>query len=112
MFKLMRVTVKKKQLIYGIIILFLLAISLFIWSNYKKIPGSSFYIFNKSKFCPDYGDCSDYGLESRKCEKIGDCVASCGYGCVSRKWMEDRVDCEIMWENFECECIDNICQRK
>lgn len=70
------------------------------------------YIFNKSKFCPDYGDCHDYGLESRKCDKIGDCIASCAYGCVSKKWMKGRIDCEAIWENFECECIDDICQRK
>jgi len=70
------------------------------------------YIFDKSKFCPDYGDCNDYGLESRKCSKIGDCAASCTYGCVSKKWMEGKIDCEAIWENFECECIDDICQRK
>ena len=70
------------------------------------------YIFDKSKFCPDYGDCNDYGLESRKCSKIGDCAASCAYGCVSKKWMEGKIDCEATWENFECECIDDICQRK
>ncbi len=67
---------------------------------------------DKSKFCPDYGDCNDYGLESRKCDKIGDCMASCAYGCVSKKWAEGRADCEAIWENFECECIDDICQRK
>ncbi len=70
------------------------------------------YIFDKSKFCPDYGDCNDYGVEPRKCSKIGDCAASCAFGCVSKKWMEGRVDCSAIWENFECECTEGICQRK
>ena len=69
------------------------------------------YVFDKSRFCPDDGDCNDYGLESRECEEPGDCVASCSYGCVSRKWMEGMADCEGIWPNFECECLDGICQR-
>lgn len=78
----------------------------------ETCPEDCKHLLNKSKFCPDYGDCNDYGLESRKCDKIGDCIASCSYGCVSKKWMESRMDCQAMWENFECECMNNICQRK
>lgn len=70
------------------------------------------YVFDKSKFCPEHGDCSDYGLESRKCDKIGDCIASCHYGCVSKKWIKDKIDCESVWPNFDCECIAGICQKK
>ena len=70
------------------------------------------YVFDKSKFCPDIGDCQDLGFESRQCRVIGDCVASCAYGCVTQEWLRGRNDCEAMWVNFECECINNICQRK
>ncbi len=101
---------KNKKLFYGILVIVVLSItgiSLFLSQKQRTS-----YIFDESKSCPDYGDCSDYGLESRKCGMVGDCIASCGYGCVSRRWMEGRIDCEAMWSNFECECINAICQRK
>lgn len=77
----------------------------------EKFTPEPSYIFDRLKFCPDSGDCRDYGLESRKCNKIGDCVASCHYGCVNKEWWRKRGDCEAIWPNFECECINNLCQR-
>ena len=101
---------KNKKLLYGIIVAVLIAIGVafFIWSEKRSFPRP--YLFDKSKFCPDYGNCTNYGPASRKCSKKGECIASCAYGCVSKKWLDDRIDCEAIW-NFECKCIENVCQR-
>ncbi len=78
---------------------------------HKGICRKEIKYFDK-RFCPDYGDCADVGLEARKCTNLDDCVTSCAFGCISRKWIEGRVDCEALWPNFQCECIAGICQRK
>lgn len=106
---------KNKKLFYGILvvaILVIVGVIMFSGQKQQTVYDKTTYVFDKSKFCPDYGNCDDYGLESRKCSKIGDCLASCSYGCVSRKWMGSRGDCDAMWSNFGCECINSICQRK
>jgi len=78
----------------------------------KKSDGHFQCYFNKAKFCPDYGDCTDFGPDSRKCSLTDGCVASCSFGCVGRKWLGERGDCEAIWDNFQCECLEGICQRK
>ncbi len=92
----------------------LLGIGIFYFSQKQPLlkPPTTTYVFDKSKFCPDHGNCEDYGFVSRQCDKRGDCMASCHYGCVSREWMKGRADCEAIWSNFECECIESVCQRK
>lgn len=83
---------------------------IFVW-QYWFGNNAPDYVFDKSKFCPDDGDCENYGLESRICDNENKCVSSCNYGCVSEKWIRGRMDCEAMWPNFKCGCIKGICQR-
>jgi hypothetical protein len=76
------------------------------------MQNQKYYEFDKSKFCPEFGDCNDFGLISRECNINDNCIASCAYGCVSDKWINGRSDCEAIWDNFSCSCTDGICQRK
>ena len=73
--------------------------------------GMSIFNKDKSKYCPDNGNCQDFGLLSRRCESGDTCVAPCNYGCVNGKWLKGKADCEAIWNNFNCECRKGLCQR-
>ncbi|MFH1332337.1 MAG: hypothetical protein ABIH63_03580 [archaeon] len=83
----------------------------FVGCSLDQHPQQSNYVFDKSKFCPDYGNCQDTGEDSRLCESSEDCTATCAYGCVSKNWMIGRGDCEAL-VGYTCECVDGFCQVK
>lgn len=82
-------------------------------------PQTQAGIPDESKYCVDsmgkqkaLGSCSTVEIEARKCSNIGDCVATCGFGCVNKNWMrDDKADCEAVIQ-YECECLDSFCQVK
>lgn len=44
------------------------------------------------------------------CKIDGDCVATCGYGCVNKDYMNGKVDCLAVPE-YTCECVNSQCQK-
>lgn len=91
------------MVIIGVFVLLISLIYIFL--------GKNFFGKNELSFCPDSGNCQDFGLLSRRCESGDTCVASCNYGCVNEKWLKGKADCEAKWNNFNCECRNKFCQK-
>lgn len=105
---------KNKKLFYGIIAIVVLVVVLGLSLLNKPVTSP-----DKSKYCVDYlgnpepeGPCSTVGIGARKCKNIGDCRATCAFGCMNKNGgISGRADCAAE-PQYECECINNFCQIK
>mgnify|MGYP001562690725 FL=1 len=110
---------KNKKLFYGILVVLVLGVLGVLFMTFTPSSPIEVGTPTESKYCVNYlgnpdpeGSCATIEIEARKCGNIGDCRATCGFGCINKNWdMRGRNDCEAI-PQYECECINNFCQIK